>query len=231
MNATIMNIFNKLGGVDYKFYRKDEIIPNAKKIDYFVTKEGAKFKMGGYANLSIIGTFRDYHTGWFRVEADDVVLDLGANIGGFTIPSAMKCKRVYAVEPLFYPELEENISINNLSNIKILKYAMGIDNGETKLEYNKRKETAKTFSYGAIKNMINDQITFLKCDVEGYEWFINPEDLDGLRCIQMEVHPLMGPTEKYNPRLLPYIADNWNSMKLYNSGDHSTYILHAWKDK
>jgi len=43
-----------------------------------------------------------------------VVLDLGANVGCFTLRAAQKAKHVYAVEPLYTDELVSNIALNEI---------------------------------------------------------------------------------------------------------------------
>jgi hypothetical protein len=50
---------------------------------------------------------------------------------------------------------------------------------------------------------------FLKCDCEGAEWQIIPEDLEGVRRIEMELHipPICGPP---NPALLDYISRHYH---------------------
>ena len=50
---------------------------------------------------------------------------------------------------------------------------------------------------------------FLKCDCEGAEWSIRPEDLDGVRRIEMELHvpPIGGPV---NRALLDYIGEHYD---------------------
>ncbi len=46
---------------------------------------------------------------WFgKVRSTDIVVDVGANIGAITIPLAKVAKKVYAIEPLLYKELEDN---------------------------------------------------------------------------------------------------------------------------
>jgi hypothetical protein len=50
---------------------------------------------------------------------------------------------------------------------------------------------------------------FLKCDCEGAEWQIQPEDLAGVRRIEMELHtpPIC---KKVNPALLDYIGRHYD---------------------
>ena len=52
---------------------------------------------------------------------DDEFLDVGANIGAFTLPVARVARRVIAVEasPLVFPFLERNVSLNQLRNVTI----------------------------------------------------------------------------------------------------------------
>jgi hypothetical protein len=50
---------------------------------------------------------------------------------------------------------------------------------------------------------------FLKCDCEGAEWYIEPDDLKEVRRIEMELHlpPISGPP---NPALLDYISRHYD---------------------
>ena len=58
------------------------------------------------------------------IEKDDVVFDIGSNIGAFTIPFAKKVGpkgKVFAFEPqsFIYNLLKDNVKLNNLKNTKI----------------------------------------------------------------------------------------------------------------
>ena len=50
---------------------------------------------------------------------------------------------------------------------------------------------------------------FLKCDCEGGEWLMRPEDLGGIRRIEMELHipPIGGPP---NQAILEYIGRHYD---------------------
>jgi FkbM family methyltransferase len=226
----IMRIFNKLGGIDYAIYDRSTIIEGAKNIDYFVM-DGIKYKVDGYSNYMVTADRFEYDLS--DIKPDDIVLDIGTTIGDFTIAAAMKAKRVYAVEPLFCKELEENLKLNNCSNVTVLCYAIG--NGENvDLSFNKvERKNVPTCSLLKILNMIQslygDKVTFLKCDIEGAEWFIKPTDFDGIRRIEMEIHPNMFPRESFNPELVPYLKKNWNTIITYE--DRAAYVLHARQKK
>lgn len=225
----VKKLFNKIGGTDYAIYDRSNIIVGAKLIDYFVTNDGAKYKVDGYSNLIIEETRLDYD--WSDLQPDDIVLDIGANIGGFTIGAALKAKHVYAVEPIFYKELEVNVKLNNLKNVTILTSALG--SGESvNLSFNKiERKNIPTHSLIQIISMIESKslgthkVSFIKCDCEGGEWFIQPEELKGIRRIELELHPNLYPTEKNSPDLISYIKNNWNTIMTYE--DRETPMLHA----
>ncbi|HMV50520.1 MAG TPA: hypothetical protein PKD31_22460, partial [Blastocatellia bacterium] len=72
---------------------------------------------------------------------------------------------------------------------------------------------------------------FLKCDCEGAEWQIDPDDLAGIRRIEMELHqpPIGGPP---NPNLLRSIGELY-AFSIDRIPVHGPLgqmgILHAWK--
>lgn len=68
------------------------------------------------------------------IKPGDIVLDIGANIGAFTVPLANKVGnfgRVYAIEPqrIIFQRLNANIALNELSNVITLWSAVGNESG------------------------------------------------------------------------------------------------------
>ena len=67
---------------------------------------------------------------WIRsMHRDDVVLDVGANVGIYTIPIAKKVEAVYACEldPLNIAILKENMFLNAVTeNVVVLPFACGV---------------------------------------------------------------------------------------------------------
>lgn len=136
---------------------------------------------------SIDEVLTDYR--YSDIRPSDTILDIGANIGGFTIPAAKKAKHVYAVEPLYTDLLRKNVEKNNLKNVTVLD--TGIGSGTTVIEYGSAsKEVHLTPFTNIIKRC--GQIDFLKCDCEKCEWNIKPADLSGIRRIEIEVHRFAG---------------------------------------
>ena len=75
--------------------------------------------------------FKSYH--FLDIKKFDIVLDIGANRGTFSILASEKAKHVYAIEPLHADILKKNVSINNISNITVLKTGLG--NGRKRIEF------------------------------------------------------------------------------------------------
>lgn len=57
-----------------------------------------------------------------QVKKGDVVIDLFAGVGPFTIPAAKKCKKVYAVDinPKAVKYLKKNLELNKVSNVEVI---------------------------------------------------------------------------------------------------------------
>ena len=109
---------------------------------------------------------------------DSVVMDVGANIGGFTIPLAKLCKKVYAVEPQaeVVEVLEKNIALAGVSNVEVLPFALGFQ--QDQLFYTPDPQGAgsvqmKTKGSNSVQTVSLDSLDvvpdFIKLDVEGME--------------------------------------------------------------
>jgi FkbM family methyltransferase len=114
-----------------------------------------------------------------HLKEDDVVLDVGANIGAFTIKVAGKVKKVIAVEsePQNFGLLLENIKINNLQNV--LPINLAVSDKEEVVYFNATGGSAKVSKSGnpvqaktldeILDEIGNPNVTILKMDIEGYE--------------------------------------------------------------
>ena len=156
------------------------------------------------------------------IRKDDIVVDIGANVGGFSITVSDKCRRLYAVEPLFVKELENNLRLNNVGNCTIIPKGLG--KGYTKLEFKSNIQMVDCISFKDIKNMVGGKIDFLKMDCEGGEWFISRDDLDGIRRIEMELH--LFNKEKIND-FLKILIDAGFVFEIDEHRKDYLYIIHA----
>jgi FkbM family methyltransferase len=113
-----------------------------------------------------------------QVFHDSVVIDIGANIGAFTIPLAMECKKVYAVEPQEEVRrvLENNITMSGLTNIEVIPYGIGFKTEEmfyTTNTHGPGSVAMRTEGETKVKIVSLDSLgiepDFIKIDVEGME--------------------------------------------------------------
>lgn len=117
------------------------------------------------------------------VKKKHTVLDIGANIGYFTLIMAKHAKRVYAFEPepRNFQILKKNVELNNLSNVKLYNLAVAETNGNGILHLceNNRgmhriypsnwcKEGTTDIQTVRIDDIIQEA-DFIKMDIEGAE--------------------------------------------------------------
>ena len=120
---------------------------------------------------------------------NDVVLEIGANIGYYAMIEAQLCKKVYAVEPV--PSnvefLRKNIELNGFSNIDVYQLAFGSENGFQEILLSDKSNwhsfyQNESYNLGEQSNKLRVKMmcvnefvknkempTFVKLDVEGYE--------------------------------------------------------------
>lgn len=122
---------------------------------------------------------------------DDVVLDIGACIGGFALRVHNQVKKVYAVEPIMIKRLERNIKLNRAKNIESYTMALG-DTGDKlniqTIQWAGYEVIKRVYTLHQIIDICGDHVDFLKLDAEGAEYCIKPEELKGIRRIEAEVH-------------------------------------------
>lgn len=229
-NLPVKEMFNKIGGMDYKINHRSNIIEGARHIDYFVSNDGIKYKTNYYTNRVFGADYEEYC--WDDLRPDDVVLDIGASIGAFTLRAAKICKHVFAIEPMFHSELEENIRLNGLTNVTVLPIALGYGQKNAFIEFNKKSGYVPALTFVELLQLFKDywknEITFLKCDCEGAEWYIDHNALRSIRRIEMEVHPKMHPTESNNPDMIPYIKKYWTTLLTHT--DREAYVIHGFRN-
>src|SRR5215212_208552 len=148
------------------------------------------------------------------VTKDDIVLDIGANIGFMTIQLAQQAKHVYAFEPApdNYKQLQKNtkhldnvtrhrMAITDTIGDKVLSLCP-LDPGMNRLYNSKWCEGGKRILVPATtidillledNSRLTHKINFIKVDVEGYEYHVIMGMMNVLKrdhpTILMEFHP------------------------------------------
>ena len=160
------------------------------------------------------------------IRPDDRVLDIGANVGAFCIRASRFSKNIVAVEPVTASLLRENIRMNN-AEVRVIEGALG-DGMPHTISWDDCGILSPTYPLRAIIGMAGG-CDFLKCDCEGAEWQIIPQDLSGIRRIEMELHipPISGPPDM---ALLDYIGMHY-AFEIERKPVHSALgvlgVLHA----
>lgn len=157
----------------------------------FKTRTGKKILVRPWADdvriVKSIFAKKNYVNEFVSIMPNSVVVDVGANIGAFTIFAAQWAKKVFAFEP--EPEnfrlLCSNIELNGLKNVTPLRMAIAKKRGKQEFYIAKRQHSGshsfflrdyekkievKTLS---IEELIDQEslamIDFLKLDCEGSE--------------------------------------------------------------
>jgi hypothetical protein len=140
------------------------------------------------------------------IRRDDHVIDIGANVGAFCIRASRRSQFIVAVEPVTTSLLIQNIKLNGV-HVRVIEGALG-DGNPKKIRWDDCEVFSPTYPLHKIIEMAGG-CDFLKCDCEGAEWQMVPEDLTGVRRIEMELHipPISGPPD---PALLEYISRHYH---------------------
>jgi FkbM family methyltransferase len=135
-----------------------------------------------------LGKYEEYETSIFlkQLKPEMVVVDVGANIGYYTLLAAKVVKKVYAIEPdkECFEILKKNVEENGLKNVVLINKAAS--NREEKRELVKDEKNqgnsrlnsqrdcfaeARNDVVECVKldDLIKEKVDLLKIDVQGYE--------------------------------------------------------------
>ncbi len=135
---------------------------------------------------------REYH--FSDLTKNDQVIDIGANIGVFSILAAKRGAQVLAVEPVMGDELRKNLRLNHVGNVRLLECSLG-DGRDNEITWDGCTRIVPSRTLIEIIDELGG-CTFLKVDCEGGEWYIDPYELTGICRIEMELHR-MGKYRKF----------------------------------
>ena len=146
----------------------------------------------------------------FDIHPSDVVVDLGANVGMFTLLAALKGRKVVAVEAQagYLPQIKRYAAANGCAEKVAVEWGLvgggtGVfaDPAELDRVCGGRRDLPPNLSIDQIMERHGlDRIDFLKCDIEGSEYDLLRQDgamawLQRTDKIAMEVHPAFGDTQ------------------------------------
>jgi len=181
-----------------------------------------------------------------------IIIDIGANIGAFSIFAAKKYpkSRIFSYEPdeKNFEKLKKNLSVNGIENVKIFNYAVGKDNGKmflfSNLDGSFGTVGSSTIEEGPIKKEVQsinlenilkinkiDFCDLLKLDCEGAEYDIlyssNKETFDKIDLISLEYHNLQG---HKGTNLEVFLKNLGYDVKLFTNKNNKKFgFIYAYK--
>jgi FkbM family methyltransferase len=184
-----------------------------RQIDAVRFRDGSTWRLldvrPGFAVLREVYLERIYDAR-FHIDPRGTILDLGANVGMFTVLAAKKLVphgRVVAVEP--NPDvaavLRRNLEENGIANVDLIEAAAYTSDGEARLELAshssgasiwRKEQGGKIVMVSTVKvsRVVEDlgSVELLKVDIEGAEWPIffdsDPKMWKSIKRIAMEFH-------------------------------------------
>jgi FkbM family methyltransferase len=144
--------------------------------------------------------------GYLKLPRDAIVVDVGANIGDFSILAAHLCPKgtVYAIEPIkeHVDAILTQTLLNHTENIKIFHLALGDREGWTQIHKNGGHSSGywgtgdvESVRVTSLEQLVMENdivwIDLLKLDCEGAEWDILPAAVSVLPRVKqlcMEYH-------------------------------------------
>ena len=208
--------------LNHRFKSESKMIIAKNHFKYIGT-DYALFYMDNVINIEMIAQIdTEYNYDDFR--SSDIVLDIGANVGAFSLKVCKNVGHVYAVEPVMTSTLKSNIMLNNIKNITVLECGLG--HGQQKIEWSECSKTVMCIPLTDLIKKCGGRVDILKCDCEGGEWCIHPNELKGIRRIEMELHLFNG--ENKND-FLDVLDQAGYTYKIDLRSNDKTLLIHAYK--
>lgn len=228
-----------------------------KEIEYH-RRDGAKLLVPGdtfgWIPMSEVWIYEAYTPAGFKIDKKDIVVDIGAYIGDFSIYAATKAiqGKVYAYEPVpaNFRLLKHNMKLNNLDNLVPFNLGVFDGKGRKKIYLSDSPSASSLFGRGdssflvktvGLKDVFEDngleKIDFLKIDCEGAEYDIllnTPQKyLDKIDKVALEYHE--GEFTKHGCKDLETFFRGHNFQvtvkKIKEEENSSIGMLYAWRKK
>lgn len=176
-----------------------------------------------------LGKYEEYESILIVNQGAIVAVDVGANIGYYTLLLAKVCKKVYAFEPDkdCFEILKKNVEENKLKNVTLFNKAVGAENKKAMLKRSKtnfgdhRLVDKDCFANARndvmvacvrLDDVIKDKIDLMKIDVQGYEEKV----IEGAKKI----------IEKYSPTI--FVEHNGGSLDFLKSVYKNIFTIDYW---
>lgn len=217
-------------------------------IEFCLRSSNLMNKISDLAMIFEVVFYRTY--GACKIETSDIVIDIGAHIGSFSLLASeyVKKGKVYAYEPfgITYNYLKRNVELNNKENILIFSKAVGKKTKDSELYVNnlnlaetslyKKTDTKQPIKVITLSKVFKDNklthCDVLKLDCEGAEYdilFSSKSLLPKIKRIILEAHEpkYFNLPEDYTPeKLIKYLEEN-NFKVIVPESKHYQRVIYA----
>lgn len=191
-----------------------------------------------------LGKYEQYETELMRsqINSKSVCVDVGANIGYYTLLMASRAKRVFAFEPdkECFEILEKNVKANNLKNVVLINKAASnkrgkkylvkdCDNlGNSKIIETRNEKLATRVLADTLDNvLVNEQyISLIKIDTQGWE----TEVIEGAKKIIKSDKPTLfleyTPVEYSNKKMINFLKNTYKNIFSINDFKDVPWPIH-----
>lgn len=222
-------------GIYFKIIKKENAI--------LETRNNIKIKIRtdstDIMQLGTVWLAGDYEVSGFNIDKDDVVIDVGAHIGLFSLFISQYCKhgKIFSYEPIKenFNILKENLELNNIKNIIPFNFAVSNQSGKSKIFINFDDSAHSIFNSGkdfievnsiTIKSIFDqnkiENCNLLKLDCEGAEYeivdSISKEYFLKIDKIMIEYH-LANENPELFKKLIQTLNDNLFKIKIEKISD------------
>lgn len=190
------------------------------------------------------------------VKNNDVIFDVGANIGWYSIHLSKKLNgaKIYSFEPIpeTFSKLKRNVELNKIDNINIVNiplsdkvqnltfyYSPSATGASSSVNISEESDikkldcTTDTLDLYVTKNNI-ERIDFIKCDVEGSELFVFQGGIESIKkhspVIFTEMLRKWAVKFNYHPNDIIYIFKNMGYNCYYSSSGSLKAIDNVTED-
>ena len=176
-----------------------------------------------------------------KQKSEGLFLDIGSNIGYFSIVASPLYREIHAIEasPSIYQRLDSQINHNDIKNIKTYNVAVGEREGHIDFYKDKNQSGASStiksdsnefearVPIAPLTEILGDidwnDISFIKIDVEGFEWAV----LNSLFSIYHELKEDIEIFVEYDPNR----EGEWKTIQQFIDVGCHAYILQGPYDR
>jgi FkbM family methyltransferase len=226
---TVLRIFNKEGDCEleqyYSHYGQCRIpVVNGKPIYFKSNKEDIT-----YQTLKEVFWTLDYQKDYCKIDVNDVVVDIGGNIGVFAVyAQQFKPKHTYVLEPMKETFNYLNENLKGFDNITTIEKAISKRGGDMELIITKHSGCNMLKSHNGINEVFGDE-EIVSVKTTNINDFIEEHDIKQIDFLKIDCEG--GELDLFQTINLEYLKNNVKKIALeYHSPEIYTFIRDTLQD-